>query len=108
MKLLLLLSVLALAGPVQAEECQAARLRRIVHDQDLTEPYTLITEDGAHLRLGGQDFINPRKWRSGAALRICPEPSGPEALVVSFRIENTDRGETLFGTTLRLAASAVR
>jgi hypothetical protein len=108
MKLLLLLSVLALASPVQAEECHGAQLRRIVHDRDPAATYTLVTADGAHLRLDGQDSINPREWRRGAALKICPEPAGPEAVVVEFRIENTDRGETLFGVTPRQAASAVR
>jgi len=107
-KLLLFLGVLTLASPVQAEECQVARLKRILHDQDPGTPYTLVTGSGAHLRLLGQDFINPREWRAGASLRICPEPPRPEAVMVWFRIENTDRGETMIGGTPRLAASAVR
>lgn len=82
--------------------CNAAVLSAVVKDNDLAEPFTLVTTDGKTYRLLGQDFIHPRDWNSGDELQVCAQP-GPGRLA---KITDIKRSEQLIGELVRHGGEA--
>ena len=89
--------ILVAALAASTDLCHAGIVGSVVKDDDLAEPFTLVTADGEKYRLLGQDFIDPRDWHSGDQLQICSLP-GPGS---HAKITDTSRSERLIGQLAR-------
>jgi hypothetical protein len=78
--------------PVAAslKSCQADVVSQIIEDSDAA-PYVILTASGHKFRIVGQDFIDPRTWRKGEAISVCPDDKDPRFA----EITNTRRKERL-------------
>ncbi len=96
-----LLIALALLGATPAQDpgdaCKRDTVLGIAKDAVAAEPYLLTTVQGRHLRLLGQDFIDPRTWRAGESLSVCKDPDEPSSRVTFVRITNLKKQEVLVG-----------
>ncbi len=66
--------VAALASQAAASEtkgCHADTVLSVVKDNDEAAPFVIRLASGSQLRILGQDFIDPRKWRRGDPVSIC-------------------------------------
>jgi hypothetical protein len=91
----LLTATLAVASPGVAANCQQDTIDRIANAGEY-----LITGSGKYHQILGQDFIDPRRWRSGEKISVCiREPtdkdSDPFDYVRVYDIHNIRRNETL-------------
>jgi hypothetical protein len=85
-----------LAGLILATapaNCSDDILAWVVRTTDVAEPYVLVTRSGRAFQLLGQDFIDPRSWRSGDPLRLCVDVADPRTTA----IQNLSRQERLMG-----------
>ena len=83
----------ALASPAAAgdtQDCRADKVFRVVKDSDEAAPFVIRLTSGRQLRILGQDFIDPRKWRKGDPVSICR--TDKDAFI---EVTDTQRGERL-------------
>ena len=86
----LVLTALLVAPPAFAADCQHDLISRITHDHNAAMPYVIVTSSGRHLRIYGQDLINPHDWRAGDSVSVCVDPRGPNGyLVKDLRLHQT-------------------
>jgi hypothetical protein len=83
------------AASMASAACHEGMLKRVVRDQDETAPFVLVLVTGERYRLYGQDFIDPRDWRSGDQLEICSEESGPVIRITDERLHEVLVGHDL-------------
>jgi hypothetical protein len=76
---------------VSLKSCQADVVSQIVKDSDAAAPYLIMTASGHIFRIFGQDFIDPRTWRKGEAISVCPDDKDRRFA----EITNTHRKERL-------------
>jgi hypothetical protein len=83
-------------APAPVVQCRSDVCRRLVEGSgDPGAPYMILTATGGRYRVLGQDSINPREWRSGERLVICPEPDTPGVAATFARVSDIPRGEDL-------------
>jgi hypothetical protein len=88
---LLLVVALAQAATGDTGGCHPDRVLRVLKERNAAAPFVVRLASGRQLRIAGQDFIDPRKWRRDEAVLICPSDQGDDLLEVI----NTQRGERL-------------
>lgn len=82
--------------PPGVVECRGDVFKRLVNGSgDPGAPYMILTAGGRRYRVLGQDFIDPRKWRAGERLVICPEPDTPGVTATFARVRDIPRAEDL-------------
>lgn len=96
--------------PPAVVQCRDDAFQRIAKGSgDPGAPYMIVTAAGRRYRILGQDFIDPRDWRKGERLLICPEPDDPTIAVTFAHVRDVPRGEDLLTNDLdapRRASSA--
>jgi hypothetical protein len=92
---LMLIALMAIFSPAAASvsepACHSDDVNRVINDHDNGAPYVIQLRSGRHLRILGEDFIDPRKWRKGEPVAVCPSAQDPKL----FDVTNKNRGEKL-------------
>jgi hypothetical protein len=78
------------APTAPAPSCLRDTISRVVSDKDKAAPRVIQLRSGRHLRVLGQDFIDPRRWRRGDRVAICPTDD-----IDTVEVTNVQRGERL-------------
>jgi len=77
-----------------AKGCLTDTVSRVARDKDDAAPFVIQLASGRQLRIAPQDFIDPKTWRRGDPVIICPtDDSG------FVELNNTKREERLLTWT---------
>jgi hypothetical protein len=59
------------AAARDTKDCHSDKVFRVVKDGDEAAPFVIRLTSGRQLRILGQDFVDPRKWRKGDSVSVC-------------------------------------
>jgi len=92
-----MLALVILAGLSTSPGCTADSIAHIERRQHTMPGYgpEIITHAGHDFFALGQDSVDPRNWREGDALKVCPVPDVPQWVVRGYRITDLPREQDI-------------